>query len=243
MIMDTVKLANKGKVQMVAHRGLSAIETENTAAAFIAAANRSYYGIETDVHRTADGKFVCLHDDHTKRVAKEVVTTGDNTYDRLAQVQLYDTAKGMGERRDLVPPMLEDYISICKAYGKHSVLELKDQFTIDELKTIIKILDKADHLQDTTFITFYPQNLFKIRSLLPEQSCQALTDRMNDIIFNGIIQHKLDIDILHTVLDQRLADRLKENGIKINAWTVDDPKDAERLISLGVDFITTNILE
>ncbi|MBQ3093965.1 MAG: hypothetical protein IJC52_02230 [Clostridia bacterium] len=31
--------------------------------------------------------------------------------------------------------------------------------------------------------------------------------------------------------------------MRINCWTVDHPDDARRLIDLGVDFITTNILE
>ena len=35
--MNTVKLANKNNVKMVAHRGVSGIEPENTNAAFIAA--------------------------------------------------------------------------------------------------------------------------------------------------------------------------------------------------------------
>ena len=42
--MDTVKII-KGKTKLIAHRGLSGIETENTAAAFVAAGNRDYYGI------------------------------------------------------------------------------------------------------------------------------------------------------------------------------------------------------
>ena len=36
-----------GNTKMVAHRGLSGIETENTAAAFVAAGNRGYWGSET----------------------------------------------------------------------------------------------------------------------------------------------------------------------------------------------------
>ena len=32
-------------------------------------------------------------------------------------------------------------------------------------------------------------------------------------------------------------------GIKVNCWTVDDPEIAERLVSWGVDYITSNILE
>ncbi|MBE5775575.1 MAG: glycerophosphodiester phosphodiesterase, partial [Clostridiales bacterium] len=66
--MNTIKI-DHGNVKMVAHRGVSGLELENTNAAFVAAGNRSYYGIETDVHVTLDGKFVCFHDDNTGRVA------------------------------------------------------------------------------------------------------------------------------------------------------------------------------
>ena len=66
--MDTCKL-NGRKPKMIAHRGVSKLERENTCAAFIAAGNRSYFGIETDVHVTADGQYVIIHDDTTTRVA------------------------------------------------------------------------------------------------------------------------------------------------------------------------------
>ena len=59
--MDTIKTDIR-KVKMIAHRGLSGIERENTCPAFVAAGNRSYYAIETDVHRTLDGQFVVIHD-------------------------------------------------------------------------------------------------------------------------------------------------------------------------------------
>lgn len=65
--MDTIKVEG-ASAKFIAHRGLSGIETENTVAAFLAAANRSYYGIETDVHLTKDGKFILIHDDRTKRL-------------------------------------------------------------------------------------------------------------------------------------------------------------------------------
>ena len=66
--MDTIKIENKA-VKMVAHRGLSGIEKENTCSAFVAACNRAtYFAVETDVHRTVDGQFVIFHDDNTARV-------------------------------------------------------------------------------------------------------------------------------------------------------------------------------
>ena len=55
--MNTIKLNTAGtNVKMIAHRGLSGLEAENTCAAFVAAGNREkYFGIECDIHRTLDG--------------------------------------------------------------------------------------------------------------------------------------------------------------------------------------------
>ena len=66
--MDTIKI-NKNSVKMVAHRGLSGLEIENTNPAFTLAGKHSYYGIETDIRRTVDGRFVICHDDNLNRIA------------------------------------------------------------------------------------------------------------------------------------------------------------------------------
>ena len=65
--MDTIQF-DKNNVKIIAHRGLSGLECENTCAAFVAAGNRSYCGIETDVHVTKDGKIIVFHDDNTERM-------------------------------------------------------------------------------------------------------------------------------------------------------------------------------
>ena len=46
MRSDTIRLPEHGNTKMIAHRGASCLECENTAAAFIAAGNRSYWGME-----------------------------------------------------------------------------------------------------------------------------------------------------------------------------------------------------
>ena len=68
--MDTLHLPAP-KPRMIAHRGCSGLEMENTASAFVVAGNRSYWGIETDVHVTRDGQYIVIHDDTTGRVALE----------------------------------------------------------------------------------------------------------------------------------------------------------------------------
>ena len=85
--MDTIKI-DRGNVRMIAHRGVSGLELENTCAAFVAAGNRSYYGIETDIHQTADGKFIIIHDDETGRVATENISVEGSDFETLRSLQL-----------------------------------------------------------------------------------------------------------------------------------------------------------
>ena len=85
--MDTIKF-NKKSVLMVAHRGLSGIEKENTNAAFIAAGNRSYFGIETDLHVTKDDKFIVSHDDNTERMSWVNKSIWESTYDEISEIKI-----------------------------------------------------------------------------------------------------------------------------------------------------------
>ena len=112
--MDTIKF-NKMNVKMVAHRGLSGIERENTYPAFVAAGNRSYFGIESDVHKTADGKFVIIHDETTRRVSLKTININveQSSHHAVNHVVLPDL-DGSFERQDIRIPTLKDYINICK---------------------------------------------------------------------------------------------------------------------------------
>ena len=132
--MDTIKF-EKQRTLVIAHRGLSGIETENTNAAFIAAGNRSYYGIETDIHRTADGKFVVMHDFNLNRVAGLDIQIEEVDFSVLQEIILFDK-DGSKNREDLRISTLDNYISICKKYNKHCVLELKSDFTKEEIDDI-----------------------------------------------------------------------------------------------------------
>ena len=114
--MNTIKL-KKNKAKIIAHRGLSGIECENSIAAFVAAGNRSYFGIETDIHVTADKKFVVHHDDSALRMTGADVIMEETTLENLQKLPLYNKEEGKF-RSDLCMPTLEEYIDICKKYEK-----------------------------------------------------------------------------------------------------------------------------
>lgn len=239
--MNTVKFEHKNTL-VVAHRGLSGLETENTVTAFVAAGNRSYYGIETDMRRTADGRFVIIHDDNLKRIAGESINVEQTTMETLQSVILYNK-DGTRSRKDLRLCALEDYISVCKKYEKHAVLELKSDFTDEETARYIEIIRSFDYLDHVTFIAFNYENLLKIRKILPSQSVQYLFWELTDETLERLVADKIDVDINYKSLTEENIDRLHKAGLEVNCWTVDSKEDAERLALWGVDYITSNILE
>ena len=239
--MDTIKI-NAGKTLMVAHRGVSGIEKENTHAAFVAAGNRSHYGIETDVHRTLDGKYVCFHDDTTGRVAIDNLVVEESTFDTLRNLLLTDV-DGKKGRTDLRIPTLQEYIQICRKYDKVAVLELKNHFPEEDVIRIIEIIQQEGYLSNVIFISFDFENMLTIRRLLPKQRAQYLTVKYSEELVEQLVNERLDLDILHEALTKENIEYMHSRGIVINFWTVDDPARGEELVSWGVDFITSNILQ
>ncbi len=239
--MNTVKI-NAQSTLMVAHRGVSGLERENTASAFVAAGNRSYFGIETDIYRTSDGRFVVNHDGNAQRVGGLNVTMENTPWELLREVVLYDM-DGTHDRYDLRLPSLENYISICKRYEKIAVLELKSIFTPEETAAFVEVIQKYDYLDHVIFISFHYEDLMNVRAILPDQPCQYLTGDNSDAMIEKLRADRMDIDIAHPALNQERIDAMHRAGLKVNCWTVDDPVRAEELVGWGVDMITSNILE
>ena len=242
---DTVKLSDKKGVRMIAHRGVSGIERENTCPAFVAAGNRSYYGVETDVHCTADGKFVIIHDADLKRVSGGEVSHNveESDYGAVADVVLPDL-DGSRVRRDIRVPQLAEYISICKKYDKYCVLEIKGGFKDEDIKRMIAEIIELDYLDRMIFISFSLYYCKLIRELLPNAKVQYLTSQeIDDKLIDLLLNCRLDLDIAHTHLTKENVERLHHYGIEVNCWTVDLVEYAEPLIEMGVDYITSDILE
>lgn len=242
--MDTVKIESK-QTKIIAHRGLSGIERENTCPAFVAACNRSYFGVETDVHVTGDKKFVIIHDETTERVSNgaHIINVEENDYSAVQDIILPDS-DGSVIRRDIRIPLLSEYISICKKYNKVCVLELKNRMEDDDLKAIFEEIKSLDYIENVIFISFSFENCVFARKQLPQNEIQWLTDAdVTEEMIKKLVDSNMNLDIYHKKLTKENIAALHSNGIKVNCWTCDDAERAKELIDFGVDFITTNILE
>ena len=239
-MQDTIHVNLPG-VRMVAHRGVSGLERENTCAAFVAAGNRSYFGVETDIHRTADGQYIVFHDDNLVRLLGDERVVEEMRFDELRALRLTDLDGNA--RGDLLLPTLAEYVNICKKYDKDCVLEVKNHFEPEDIDNVIAIIRGIGWLERTIFISFDLPNMLCIREKLPQQRAQYLVSTFGDDLLSILTQNHLDLDIKYSSLSAEQVRACHEAGIKVNVWTVNEAADAERLASYGVDFITSNILE
>src|SRR5690606_8564378 len=71
---------------MIAHRGASAYEPENTLPSFELAEDLNADYVELDVHLTGDGEMIVMHDDDVKRTTEAVGKIKDFTLAELKEL-------------------------------------------------------------------------------------------------------------------------------------------------------------
>ena len=238
----TKLLKNKRETKMIAHRGLSGIVLENSVPAFELAGQRSYYGIETDVHVTKDGKFIIVHDDDLKRIAGLDMVIEETDYETLRALRFKDVY-GESDEKNMYLPSLEEYLAICKKYNKQAILELKNKMEPREVADIAATVENSGWLERTTFISFSGENLVALRKEYPTVSAQYLLEEVTEANIQFMVENHLDADLRWDCITTKLVKRLHKEGVKVNCWTVDGRECARMMIRCGVDFITSNILE
>ena len=240
--MNTIKFDNKENIKMIAHRGISGIECENTCPAFVAAGLKSYYGIETDVQVTLDGKFIIVHDSDLKRIAGLDIGVMTSNFDDLRAIR-FSSIDGTVPRTGLYLPSLEEYLSICKKYGKEAYLEICAISLYDHVIGIASTVEQMGMMDSTTFISFNHSNLTDLRSVYPKAKAQLLTDDIGEKNLAFMLENGIDAGIYFPALTKEFVELMHAHGRIVNVWTVDTLEDAERMRDMGVDVITSNILE
>lgn len=238
----TKVLKNKGEVKMIAHRGLSGLTLENTVPAFELAGQKSYYGIETDVHVTKDGKYIITHDDDLERIVGLDIEIEETDYDTLRALRFKDVY-GDSDEENMYLPSLDEYLQICKKYDKQAILELKKKMEPQDVLGIAATVEANGWFERTTFISFSGENLVELRKGYPTADAQYLVEEATEEEIQFMIDNKLDADLRWDCVKKKLVERLHKEGLKVNCWTVDGRECARLMKNCGVDFITSNILE
>ena len=232
----------KNGVLMIAHRGLSGLILENTCEAFELAGQRSYYGIETDVHVTKDGKYIIVHDDDLQRIAGLNVVIEESNYEDLRALRFKDPYRKESNKTFFLPS-LEEYYTVCKKYNKQAILELKNRMSSKEVEGIAAAVNSFGWFERTTFISFSGENLIDLRKAYPTADVQFLVEECTEEEIAFMLENNFGADIQWDHVKKSVVERLHNADLKVNCWTVDARESAKMLEDCGVDYITSNILE
>ncbi len=222
---------------VIAHRGASAYEPENTLRAFALAIEQGAQMIEMDLHSTRDGHVVVIHDftlDHTTNL------TGRVSERTLAEIKQADA--GNGER----VPTLDETLDL--ALGKVRLyLEIKDPNAAAETLRIIR----ARRCQADVMLASF--DLALIKKLGEEVRDIELGVILGNETFNPVVRwreafpwwalrhiHYQTLCMQVSLCYGYLARRVKASGKKLYVWTADEDAQFAAMIARGVDGIVTN---
>jgi glycerophosphoryl diester phosphodiesterase len=217
-----------GVYKIVAHRGASAYEPENTIRAIRRAIEFGADMVEVDAHSTRDGHLVVIHDaevDHTTNGKGKV---RDSSLQAIRKLNA-----GKGEK----VPTLHEVLRVAKdEIGV--MIEVK---AIGIEKPILELIRNEEMLEQVIITSFMSDVVGNIKKLEPRiRTGQIFSWKIPNIVKKAIELKATIMVPAFELVNREMVQELHGISIPIYAWTVDDPYVAKRLIEIGVDGIITN---
>ncbi|SCZ02511.1 glycerophosphoryl diester phosphodiesterase [Paenibacillus polysaccharolyticus] len=230
------------KIEIIAHRGASAVCPENTMIAFERALELGATGIETDVQMSADGRLVLIHDETLQRTAGSEGWVKDFTYDTLRTLDAgsWFHADFAGEPI----PSLEMLFNLVQ--GKRILLNVELKNGIVPYKgmeeKIIQVIREWNMEQQVVLSSFNHASLVKCKRIAPDIRTALLY--MEKLYRPYDYAAKLEASGLHpyklAVAKEEVTAALAQ-GIVTYPFTVNDPGDMELMMDMGVQGIITDL--
>ena len=257
-----------GKTLNIAHRGGAGLRPENTLAAFNNAIARGYDGAELDVQLSADGVVVVHHDlrlntELTRHaggwISGETPAIKDMSYAALqafdigrpdpASAYVRSHPKLMAVEGERIPT-LEAVVARAKEARAPFWLfvELKTSAQADSGDPIalaeeaLAVMDS--YLDRTIFVGFDWRGLARVKELAPGAPCWFTTDKLQgDLkpILDGIANAKANGWFAEkTNATPENVAYARDIGLKVGAWTVNEPAEMKKLKALELSAICTD---
>lgn len=244
--IKSISAVNIDEITLTAHRGLSAIEPENTLPAFKAACEAKYNYVEFDIEPTSDGKWIVMHDDDLRRTTNGHGKITERTLAEVSALKI-DNGANIENYTDLRVPTFEETMALLDRYYPNTkpMIEIKSigKNNLDSLIEFFK--DYAARGRSTIVISFDKDIIDTLYKECPEQTYWLLTSELSDeavdfcknhgnmrAAFNGNNAKNTD-SVINAAIDA---------GIPLAAWTVDSPDTLKNLYDLGVRYFTTNCI-
>ncbi|GAA1721359.1 hypothetical protein GCM10009809_16280 [Isoptericola hypogeus] len=224
-----------------AHRGYSAVNPENTLAAYAAAMKAGAEYVEIDVHTTADGVPVVMHDQ-----------TVDRTTDGVGDVALLDgaTVAGLDAGSWFSPafvaepvPTFAQTLDLMDTGSSDMLLEIKGPETREQVHRVVDMIVEAG-LDDRMVIQSFDENVLRYAyERAPQIPLGLLRGTLDaDPVAKAEELHLTYYNPSGTALATRpsVVRDLNDAGVGVFVWTIDSAADWATFTDLGVEGMITN---
>lgn len=250
----------KGKIPpghtpwLVGHRGAKGLHPENSLSGFRAAADMDGLdAVELDLHLSADGELMVIHDPLLNRTTNGSGPVSNFRLEELRRLSLKHRQHGADHLVDETIPTLDETLDILIPSGKEIHIEIKNdaagRIYQNLVPRLLDIIRKRGILDRCVLTSFLPEVLEDIRrrestarllaSVSPRsaellggfESALARFDRCGECLV------ALEAGLFKTLLDETRDIR---DFSKYAVWVVNDEKSLRRFRDLGVRQITTD---
>lgn len=228
-------------MHLFAHRGVSAHYPENTKAAFYAASKLPIAGVELDVHVTADGEVVVIHDETIDRTSNGSGYVKDLT---LQQLRSYDYGSWFSEQYTGESiPTLGEVLELFVATQHRINIELKtDIFSYAGIEALVlKEIAKHQMTERVIISSFNHESLQTIVQMAPYIETAALFAEV--LVDFTTYTATIPADAIHVSLPTAFRKSIAialEKGATIRVYTVNDFENAQHLQRLGIQAVFTD---
>ena len=241
---------------LIAHRGESVDAPENTLPAYKTAVERGF-GFECDIYLSKDGRVFTFHDRNLKRTTGGANTNNctDVTWDVVSLLDVGNWGKWKGSKfAGTRPALLEEVLALARD-GRWLYIDVKSK-TADIVPHVKAIFDKQKKAnpKNTLFLCGSLECGKAFKKLMPEYKvlsclncCRGWENGAPPVPVEQIIATTkemgadgVDLRFIASVTTPEYMKAIKDAGLELHVWTIDDLPNAVEAFKRGAQTVTTN---
>lgn len=216
-------------MKIIAHRGASYFEPENTLRAYKRAIEMGADFVEVDVRMSKDKELIIIHDADVSRTTNGKGLVKDLTWNKIKELDA-----GKGEKI----PTLDEVIELVKN-KVGLVVEIKEPGTENN------IMEKIDEnkLENVILTSFYHKSIKNVEKSSPNVNLGIIF--VGEPVNVGKMAEDANANIIfpsYRYMTEELVKNAKKHGLTVYPWAIDDLEVFKKFENMDVDGIITNKL-
>ena len=231
---------------LTGHRGLPSQAPENTLASLRLAHEKGAHWVEVDIQLTCDYTPIIIHDRKVNRT-----TNGRGLVCEMTDEHISRLDAGSWYSKDFSGepiPTLRDTFKLCMELGLTLNLELKVHpgDDVEQLVArVVSVIDQAHFPLDQLVLSSFSVDAIKYCQSFIPKARRGLISNSRKTDFLAMIEscRLFSVHLDYRIARPELVNQLKNAGVLVAIWTMNDASRAEYFYSIGVDNIMSDVID